>query len=80
MFNSKLKKELQDLRDEFEQYKYDQLNKPKYKEGEVLKGGIIVISVEKMYLSRILFDGEEFGVREYYWRTKALKNKKIINL
>lgn len=80
MFNSRLKKELQQLRDEFEQYKYDQSNLPKFKEGQVLEDGSIVTKVEKILLPISLLGGEQIKQQEYYWSYKVLKKGKIINI
>lgn len=85
MFNSKIKKELQQLRDEFEQYKYDQENKPVYKVGDKLKDGTIITSVEKHEYPRIklvpLFGevSDAYPI-EYYWSYKGVKKGKIINI
>lgn len=81
MFNSILKKELQQLRDEFEQYKYDQANLPKYKEGQRLEDGTIITKVEKIILPGLVYDnGKKVLPIEYTWSYKGLLRGKSVNL
>jgi hypothetical protein len=84
MFNTKLKRELQQLRDEFEQYKYDQSNLPKYKVGQVLEDKTIITKVERIDLPRStyllpLYRSIRFvGVQKYTWCYKGVCKGKIV--
>jgi len=84
IFNRKLKIELQQLRDEFEQYKYDQSNLPKYKESQLLENGTIIIEVKRLNFPRSryilpLFGTIHFvGVQKYEWIYKGFCEGKIV--
>ena len=80
MFNRKIKKQLQQLRDEFEQYKYDQSNLPKYKEGQRLDDGTIIIKVERVNLPMSLLGGKPIKPQEYFWSYKGINKGASINL
>lgn len=79
MFNTKLKRELQQLRDEFEQYKYDQSNLPKYKEGQRLENGTIITKVERIDFPMSLLGGKLIKPKKYSWSYKGVcKGKSVV--
>jgi hypothetical protein len=81
MFNTKLKRELQQLRDEFEQYKYDQYNLPKYKEGQRLEDGTIITKVVRIDFPMSVYPG---GItvkpQEYTWSYNGVCKGKSVTL
>jgi hypothetical protein len=79
MFNIKLKRELQQLRDEFEQYKYDQSNLPKYKEGQKLEDGTIITKVERINFPMSVYTGgTSVKPQEYTWSYKGVCKGKSV--
>lgn len=84
IFNRKLKQELQQIRDEFEQYKYDQSNLPKYKEGQILEDKTIITKVERIYFPRTRYVSPLYrpvnyaGVQKYSWIYKGVCNGEIV--
>ena len=81
MFNTKLKKELQKLRDEFEQYKYDQSNLPKYFEGQKLSDGTIITKVLRIDFPMSVYTGGiSVKPQEYTWSYSSLYKGKSVKI
>jgi hypothetical protein len=73
MFNQN--KKIRELEDSIKELEFKINNPPKYKVGEVLKDGTVIISVDKIYPPSHI----EWNYK-YITVYKGVKNKKIINV
>lgn len=81
MYQSQLKKDFESLKLEFEQYKYDQNNLPKYSIGDKLKDGTVIVLVNKIELPGLVYmDSNYKDIKKYTWHYKGVLKGKIINI
>ena len=81
MYQSKLRIDFESLKLEFEQYKYDQNNLPKYSIGDKLKDGTVIVLVNKIEAPIHTYIGFQIkGIQRYTWRYAGVLKGKIINI
>lgn len=72
-----IKRKLEKLRFEFEQYKYDQANLPKYAVGQKLSDGTVITKVEKNEFLGSNFLNKPYV--SYRWCYEGIRNGVIVN-